>query len=535
MIRSALFALAFVLLGAAPSGAQVLPGGNLDQRPDTVTNSSPYGDELPGSALEGPLDPETYVLGPGDGLVLEVLGAVTMRIPLEVDPEGDMWIPDYGSMHVAGRTLAQVRDQLKKSLRGGTRGIQQRLRLVRLRRIVVYVQGEVATPGAISVTAVTRLSEAIRRAGGLTARASQRNITILGIENTARPADLLRFGRVGDLAANPLLRSGDRILVPVARLPVFLHAPVPYPGAYEFREGETVKDLVALGGGLLPTALPAKSTLLRFKGAREAESVPIDLAGILGGSAADIALKEGDRLFVPSAGEYHEDRNVSVRGEVGLPGVYPIDEGGTRVSDALLLAGGVTADASPNGILVIRRKASALERDLEFDRLSRLSRGEMTDNEYQTFRTKLAFAQTTFRVGLEAATLGDAGQGGQPHLLARDVALQGGDIILVERRQSSVQVAGEVRLPGLVAFDSLRSAGDYIKLAGGFSDRAKRGGTRITRVSTGQTLLLKDAKRVEPGDLIYVPDKRDTNWFGVLRDIVALAASIATVVVVARR
>ena len=56
----------------------------------------------------------------------------------------------------------------------------------------------------------------------------------------------------------------------------------------------------------------------------------------------------------------------------------------------------------------------------------------------------------------------------------------------------------------------------------------------MTRVSTGQTLLLKDAKTVEPGDLIYVPEKRDINWFGVLRDVVALAASIATIYVLAR-
>jgi protein involved in polysaccharide export with SLBB domain len=98
-----------------------------------------------------------------------------------------------------------------------------------------------------------------------------------------------------------------------------------------------------------------------------------------------------------------------------------------------------------------------------------------------------------------------------------------------------VQVAGEVRLPGLVEYDSTRSGQDYIRMAGGYGERAKQGGVRLTRVSTGQTLMLKDARRVEPGDLIYVPEKKDTNWFGVLRDVVALAASIATVVVISRR
>jgi hypothetical protein len=71
-------------------------------------------------------------------------------------------------------------------------------------------------------------------------------------------------------------------------------------------------------------------------------------------------------------------------------------------------------------------------------------------------------------------------------------------------------------------------------MAGGYGKKANQGAIRVTRVSTGQTLLLSDAKRIEPGDLIYVPDKRDINWYGVLRDVVALAASIATVVVLAR-
>jgi protein involved in polysaccharide export with SLBB domain len=480
-------------------------------------------------AFEGPIDPKTYVLGPGDALMLEVLGSVTMRFPLLVDPEGNVWVPDRGSLHFAGKSLEQARAELQTSFKGGARGIQVHLRLTRLRRVVVYVGGEVKQPGAVEATAVTRVSEAIRLAGGLTARASQRNIEVRGLDDSVRPADLQRFLRLGDHDANPTLTGGDRVIVPAAHLPVYLYAPVPYPGPYESRLHESLKDLVKLAGGLLPTALPERARILRLRDQRTVDTLQVDVAAILAGGKGG-ELEEGDRIYVPSSNRYHEDLTATVRGEVVRPGAYPIEEGRTRVSDALAAAGGLTPEASTSGILVVRRKSTTLERDLEFDRLTRLSRAEMTDKEYQTFRSKMAFAQTTFRIDLG---YNDA-KPDTAMLRARDIELEHGDVVLVERKPQSIEVAGEVKMPGLIQYDPARKGGDYIALAGGYSEKARQGAVRVTRVSTGQTLLLKDADAVEPGDLIYVPEKRDINWFGVLRDVVALAASIATVYVLAR-
>jgi protein involved in polysaccharide export with SLBB domain len=452
-----------------------------------------------------------------------------MSFPLGVDPEGNVWVPDRGALHVAGKTLDEARADLRSKFKGGSRGLTIHLRLTRLRRVVVYVGGEVQRPGAVEATAVTRVSEAIRLAGGLTARASQRNIEVRGMDDSLHTADLLRFLRLGDRTANPTLSGGDRVIVPVAHLPVYLYAPVPYPGAYESRPGESVKDLVRLAGGLLPTALPERARILRFRDGRTVDTLAVDVPAILAGGDGGL-LEEGDRVYVPSSNRYHEDLTASVRGEVVRPGSYPIEEGRTRVSDALEAAGGLTPDASISGILVVRRKSTTLERDLEFDRLARLSRGEMTDKEYQTFRSKMAFAQTTFRIDLG---YGDADVDSVA-LHARDIELEHGDIVLVERKPQSVEVAGEVRMPGLIQYDPTRDGEDYIELAGGYGKKARQGAVRVTRVADGQTLLLKDAKTVEPGDLIYVPEKRDINWFGVLRDVVALAASIATVYVIAR-
>jgi protein involved in polysaccharide export with SLBB domain len=515
------------LVVLAPSAfAQTQPGG-FEQRSDSVMTMGP---RTASATQDAPIDPKLYVLGPGDQLVIEALGRASLTFPTEVDPEGNLWIPDFGAVHVAGLTLEEARAKIRKSF---SRGLDISLRLIRMRRIKVYVAGEVRAPGIVETTPATRVSEAVQFAGGLLPGASRRNIRVDRGGGAPLVADLERFERTGTWDANPLLLEGDRVFVPPRLLTVTISAPVPYPGDYEFRPGERVSDLVALAGGFKPTAVKERGLLLRFTGPQQSDSIAIDLDAAPG-STSDLLLEEGDRLFVPAIGSYHENRRATIVGLVVFPGDYPIREGVDRVSDLIARAGGFAPGARSNEILLVRRSGTALDRDPEFDRLARLSRGEMTEAEYQAFRSKLASSQSTFLVDLRQ----DGDQGTNPGREARvdrDVLLQQGDLVIAERQSFVVRVAGEVRKPGLIEYEAGRSGEDYVTLAGGFGARASRGGVRLTRSSTGQTTLLKDANVVEPGDLIYVPEKKEKNWLAVVRDALTLATLITTLVVVSKR
>jgi len=98
-----------------------------------------------------------------------------------------------------------------------------------------------------------------------------------------------------------------------------------------------------------------------------------------------------------------------------------------------------------------------------------------------------------------------------------------------------VRVEGEVRMPGLVRFEAGRRAIDYIRLAGGYSERAARGQVRVKRAVTGQTILARDVPELEPGDLLWVPDRGDTATWQVLQSVLLVMAQIATVIVAVRR
>ncbi len=526
-----MLALGSLALAQPPNGV-ALPSEAESQRSTPVSRSGTSAGVAstlaPSDAeLEGAIDPRVYVLGPGDGLVLSLVGRISMDAPLEIDPEGDVWIPEFGRMHLAGLTLDQARTETRRRFRGDTRGIDVTLRLVRLRRFKVYVVGEVAQPGAIEASAVTRVSDAIRRAGGITGRASQRNVEVRGGDKVVM-ADMIRFARLGDVSANPTVSDGAVVTVPPRHRSVTVHAPIAYPGDYEHRNGDKLSDLVALAGPFDPSAMLDRARLIRFTSDTRVDSVAVDLEAVMRGET-DVPIEEGDRLFVPAIGEYHVDRNVSLTGAVGRPGTYPLNEGVDRVSDLVARAGGFTPDANTRSVLVVRLSRTPQTNDPEFDRLSRLSRSEMTDNEYQTFQTKLATARAAHVVDM--TPLSTEGDMKNPGNAERDILLEPGDAIFVERNSHAVRVAGEVRWPGFLSYDPTLEGEDYIKIAGGYTGRASKGSIRLTRAVSGQTLLLKDAGRVQPGDLIFIPEKRDVNVWGLVRDLVLVAGSVAAIVI----
>jgi hypothetical protein len=47
---------------------------------------------------------------------------------------------------------------------------------------------------------------------------------------------------------------------------------------------------------------------------------------------------------------------------------------------------------------------------------------------------------------------------------------------------------------------------------------------------TGQTSLAKSVETLDPGDLIYVPEKKDSNWGQSASVFLLFAAQIATIV-----
>lgn len=241
----------------------------------------------------------------------------------------------------------------------------------------VHILGEVNKPGTYRVTASTRLSEAIERAGGILERGSQRRIELRRQSGGGRGVDLLSFRTFGNLDANPYLLDNDVIFVPLKQKVVEIEGTVKRPGIYELRGERTVADLIKLAGGVTPGDVNlAPIKVVRFSNG-EKEVIDVEnqeearrrfllqgadvviLPHVLTENKTfdyNLAKLPGDnQLFFPS----YEER-VFVLGAVAQPGPYPFSPY-YDVRQYLTLAGGTTKLAKTNKIKVLTTAGKTLK------------------------------------------------------------------------------------------------------------------------------------------------------------------------------
>jgi protein involved in polysaccharide export with SLBB domain len=263
---------------------------------------------------------------------------------------------------------------------------------------------------------------------------------------------------------------------------------------------------------------------VRFRDATHTDTVSFRVSEVAAGRY-DLALRDGDRAFVYFQSGYHQLESASIFGEVKRPGAYPLSPGNTHISALVAAAGGFLPNADLATLRVFRANNRAGEADPEVERLAGLSRKEMTASEYELFRSRLTARREDFRVDWNRLQ-------GNPDL---DMTLRGGDILRVDPVLPSIRVEGEVRRPGLIRYERGRGIEEYVKLAGGYSERAAHKQVRVTRSVTGQTILGRDADGLEPGDLVWVPEKPEPTTWNNFQSFLLVLAQVATVVVVVRR
>jgi hypothetical protein len=72
---------------------------------------------------------------------------------------------------------------------------------------------------------------------------------------------------------------------------------------------------------------------------------------------------------------------------------------------------------------------------------------------------------------------------------------------------------------------------DYVKEAGSYTGRAYKSRTRVTQATTGSPIWAADVREIRAGDVIWVPTEPDRNPWGTFRDIVAVTAAAASIII----
>lgn len=516
MVKSVVLLLFFIVLPEY-NLAQILP----DYQERSFQGSRDSFKKLTeSSSSEAAVDPDVYKIGPGENIFISISGIEETNFNLFVNIESYLFIPKVGGINLRGLTLTQAKEKIKATIEKYYRNVEIFVSIANLKKIKVFLVGDVQRPASIIVESNTKLFDLLLDTVSFNKTSSFRDIQVKNVDGGVRHYDFLKFLRYGDKKQNPLLNDGDVIFVDMVDKVVTISGAVKFPATYEFVEGECVNDLIMLAGGLLYNSKTDSIEIVRYdKDGKTQKSFYYSYGEIV---EKNIPLNFKDNVIVRIIPEYYVDNFVRIDGWVKYPGVYKIEENKTKLSEIIQEAGGFRKDASLTDA-TLTRTTGEVDLDPEYERLKLLLRADMTDDEYDYLKAKSRQRKGRVVVDFEELFI--------KNNLKEDVILKRGDVINVPEAKNYITLLGQVINPGSIVYNKNFTVNDYIQLAGGFGWRAVESDVRVIKSNTGEWLDAEDVESLDPGDTIWIPENPPgPKFWNVFSTVLQVLGQVATVI-----
>ena len=372
--------------------------------------------------------PQNYVLGPGDQLIIDVYGDTQKSEQLTVSPDGDVNVPDYGPVHVAGLSVSAAQSRVRSKLGTYYESSDIKVTVGQTRTILVNVMGEVKAPGTYTLSAFATVFHALYMAGGVSDLGTLRNIKVYRQGRQISVVDVYEFILNGRLAGNVRLQDNDVIQVGPYESIVDISGRVKRPMAYELRKNESLSTLLKYSGGFASDAYKKSLRVLRKNGRMKT------VFNVEEFEMQDFKMFDGDSVNVDSIIDRFENM-VEVKGAVYRPGMYQLGEKVSSVRSLIDNADGLTEEAMVSRAVLRRMKPN---------------------------RT-----QEVITIDLKGIVEGTAA----------DVPLENEDILFIptlaeHQNLRTLSIDGEVIFPGTYEYAEKMTVEDLILQAGGLTDNA---------------------------------------------------------------
>lgn len=471
--------------------------------------------------------PADYLITIGDEIVVTLWGSVEADLRLTVDRSGRITIPRVGPVLVAGLKYADLTPAIDQRVGQVFRNYKVSTSLAKLRSIRIYVTGFTKRPGALTVSSLSTLVNAVMQVGGPSSAGSFRNIELRRGGKLVSRFDFYDLLLRGDRANDRVLQADDVVHIGPVGQQVALIGSVNRAGIFELKAGETVNDLLAMGGGLsavADTTRLAIETLDMRNDVRIAEvKLPAQGATRLNGGDVVRAFNALDAVLP----QHRQNKRVRVEGEVQRPGEYILPPNST-LRDAVAAAGGMTNSAFVYGT--------------EFNRESvRITQQNNYDRALRDLETEFARVQVTQKALSADEASAQAARGVNSNKLIErlravrpsgrivlqlqptatslpDLAVEDGDRLTIPARPTTVGVFGSVFNGGSFVHNPGSSIDDMLRLAGGPTKSADSSSTFVIRAN-GSVISAKQqssgwltmssgfaALAAQPGDTVFVPE-----------------------------
>lgn len=379
--------------------------------------------------------PPSYVLGPGDEVIIEVWGEAESRVQEKISPEGSISIQGVGPINLAGLTVAEAQKRVESRIHEIMNG-QVKVSLGQIRSIKVNISGEVVTPGTYTLPSLATLFNAIYSAGGVNGIGSLRHIQVFRNSKQIADLDVYDYLINGKYETNIRLEDNDMIIVPPYDNHVTIGGKIKRERIYDMKDGETLARLIDFGGGFTGDAYSDNVTVHRKSG-RMLTILTVDKADF-----GTFELLDGDSVSIGKVLPMYANM-VAIEGAVWRPGEYEFSEKIATLSQLIAKAEGLKGS--------------------EF-----ASRGQIT-------RVDMANNYTVIPFDVREIV------GGQT-----DIALQNLDRVYIPniydlREEYTVTVKGEVNNPHTFTFRKGMTVEDVVLICGGLRESASLAKIEVAR------------------------------------------------------
>ena len=233
------------------------------------------------------IDPEFYLVGPGDILSIQIPPIIPMEVPLKVTPDYTIVVPRIGELKVKHLTLKGLRDTLNYIAKLRNDKVVASVSLMQPRMCLVTLSGNVITTGSMALPSTYRVSSVIKYANQLKLSESfsvletelylklkgnirqkekqalqsgiaqdpdyaSRNIIVLHKNGESQIADIEKAIALKDPSYDPYITEGDEIIVPFDKKDfamISLSGAVKKPKTIAYKKGDKASDLLKMGFG----------------------------------------------------------------------------------------------------------------------------------------------------------------------------------------------------------------------------------------------------------------------------------------------
>ena len=450
----------------------------------------------------------SYTLDFGDVLEIQLIGQTDSTDSYAISRDGSINLSDIGKLNLAGLSLNDASSLIKAKVNSSYIGTTAFISLKNVRDINILIVGNAYNPGIYTLNGNSNMLHALSMAGGINDIGSYRNISLVRSGEIIDTLDLYEVLVFGKYNFSNGLRSGDSIVVNPRGKVVAFESGVMRPALYELKEYDTFQNLLSFANGYSKDN-DYQNIIVKRVSSGKSQVINLKLAELNSFNFVD-----NDSIYIR---EFKTD-TITILGSVMNPGTYKLKRG-TRLSDAIISAGGYDLTAYPFGGYLENKKAlevniTAKERLYEKFITNLITNGSTANQDSETGNLLLQLKETEPTGRIIAEFDLDLIKNNT----SLDTILEDGDMLLIPQITQQVFVQGEVGNSGAIRYVPSMGIDFYINKSGGYLKTADKenlfiihpnGETENMNSSARLSFIVQDSDRklIYPGSVIYVPQK----------------------------